>query len=168
MSQMPDLSKVQLVAEVGRGVFDQLFKPYGLTIQWHAVGQAIPGTFWGEPEAGLIQHTLHAREDTPVQSVLHEGCHWVCMSSERRAKLHTNVGGTALEECAVCYLQIQFAQRIPAIGKARILSDMDDWGYNFRTGSASSWYQTDAEDARDWLVRRGLLEATSHQLIDPS
>lgn len=159
---------VQRVEEVGRAAFEALFAPYGLRLRWHPVGAAIPGTYWGEPEAGLIGDTLHARDDTPVQSVLHEGCHWVCMAPARRAALHTNVGGTLLEECGVCYLQILLARGLAGVGEERLLADMDAWGYSFRHGSARAWfYGEDALDARDWLVRRGLLGATSGRVLVP-
>jgi hypothetical protein len=34
---------------------------------------------------------------------------------------------------------------------------MDAWGYTFRLGSAARWYAEDADDARQWLLERGLL-----------
>jgi hypothetical protein len=34
---------------------------------------------------------------------------------------------------------------------------MDEWGYTFRLGSALAWFEQDAEDARCWLVREGLI-----------
>jgi len=37
--------------------------------------------------------------------------------------------------------------------------DMDDWGYSFRLGSAAAWFQSDADDARRWLLDRGILDA---------
>ncbi|NIS90685.1 MAG: hypothetical protein GTN98_11520, partial [Woeseiaceae bacterium] len=46
------------------------------------------------------------RSDTPVHSLLHETCHIICMSRERRAELETDAGGDDLEEAAVCYLQV--------------------------------------------------------------
>jgi len=39
----------------------------------------------------------------------------------------------------------------------RVMADMDAWGYTFRLGSARAWFEHDAEDARAWLVARGLL-----------
>lgn len=168
MNKAPDLDAVLPASQVGREVFEQLLTPYGLRLQWHSVGSAIPGTYWGEPEAGLIGSTLHARDDTPAQSLLHEGCHWVCMPPARRELLHTHVGGTMLEECAVCYLQILLASGCEGIGEARMLADMDAWGYSFRTGSALSWFRQDAEDARDWLIEHGLVCATSGRVLVPS
>ncbi|MGB0865313.1 MAG: hypothetical protein ACPGSC_02330 [Granulosicoccaceae bacterium] len=159
---------MQRVSDVGRAVFERVFAPFGLTLRWHTAGAAIPGTYWGEPEAGLIADVLHARDDTPVQSVLHEGCHWVCMTPKRRQKLHTNVGGSLLEECGVCYLQILLARDIRGVGEERLLADMDAWGYSFRTGSAASWFKEDAEDARAWLLDRGLLCASSGRVLVPS
>ena len=38
-----------------------------------------------------------------------------------------------------------------------ICADMDEWGYTFRLGSALAWFRQDAEDARAWLVKHGLL-----------
>jgi len=34
---------------------------------------------------------------------------------------------------------------------------MDAWGYSFRLGSTRAWFEEDAADARDWLVRHGIL-----------
>ncbi|MGH8455376.1 MAG: hypothetical protein ACRETW_13045 [Stenotrophobium sp.] len=34
---------------------------------------------------------------------------------------------------------------------------MDAWGYNFVLGSAQAWFERDAEDARAWLLARGLI-----------
>ena len=117
----------------------------------------IPGSFWGEPEAGLIQSRLYLRADTPVHSVLHEACHFFCMTPERRAGLHTNAGGDHDEENAVCYLQILLAAELAGVGQRRIMSDMDRWGYSFRLGSAQAWFENDADDARQWLQYRGLI-----------
>jgi hypothetical protein len=37
------------------------------------------------------------------------------------------------------------------------MADMDTWGYTFRLGSASAWFEHDADDARAWLQTRNLL-----------
>jgi hypothetical protein len=78
------------------------------------------------------------------------------MGDVRRAGLRTDAGGDYDEENAVCYLQIVLADRLPGVGRDRVLADMDAWGYTFRLGSARAWFERDAADARDWLARRGL------------
>lgn len=138
---------------------DRLFVRYGLSLQCVADQDAIPGSFWGESEAGLVGQTIYVRRDTPVHSALHEACHVLCMDSQRRNLLHTDAGGDYAEEDAVCYLQITLAAQLGLTTEA-ICADMDAWGYTFRLGSALAWYRQDAETARDWLVRYGLLTAT--------
>ena len=130
---------------------------YGLQLDLIGMGNAIPGTYWGEPEAGLIGNRLYVRDDTPLHSALHEACHYVCMTEERRHTLHTDAGGDDAEECAVCYLQIRIADQLPGVGAARLCRDMDAWGYSFRLGSAWTWYRHDAADARSLLIDWGLL-----------
>ncbi|NNL96040.1 MAG: hypothetical protein HKO64_10510 [Xanthomonadales bacterium] len=117
----------------------------------------IPGSYWGDEEAGLIGNRLLARDDTPVHSVLHEACHYLCMDSGRREFLHTNAGGDYDEENAVCYLQVLLSDKIEVMGRERMFADMDRWGYSFRLGSAKRWFEHDAADARQWLVGRGLV-----------
>jgi hypothetical protein len=132
---------------------------YGLTLRLVAPEEVIPGSYWGEREAGLIGSKIFARLDTPLHSVLHESAHFVCMTPERRAGLDTDAGGDDAEENAVCYLQIILAQALPKVGRERMCRDMDEWGYTFRLGSAALWFEQDAEDARDWLISRGLLDS---------
>ena len=124
-----------------------------------APGEPIPGSYWGEREAGLIGSTLYARLDTPLHSVLHESAHFICMTPERRAGLHTDAGGDDAEESAVCYLQILMAGSLATSASERMCRDMDDWGYSFRLGSAASGSAEDAEDARRWLIGHGLIDA---------
>ena len=38
---------------------------------------------------------------------------------------------------------------------------MDAWGYTFRLGSAQRWFAADAEEARLWLERYGMLAPES-------
>jgi len=135
-----------------------LIAKLGMQMQRIDDGAKIPGSFWGDDEAGLILNTLYYRPDTPVHSILHEACHYACMDDERRESLHTNAGGDAAEENAVCYLEVLLSDVLPDVGRARIFKDMDAWGYNFRLGSAQAWFETDAEDARDWLQQKGLVE----------
>jgi hypothetical protein len=136
-----------------------LLARFGLRLEHVGPGAALPGSFWGEPEAGLSGAGLHARDDTPLHSVLHEACHFVCMDPRRRAALHTDAGGEPLEECAVCYLSILLADALPDFGRARMLDDMDAWGYSFRLGSARAWFEHDAADARAWLHAQDLIDA---------
>ena len=143
---------VKCVRQINLVALGTLFAPYGLEVVLTPPYFPIPGTYWGEPEAGLLGRTLHIRTDTPVHSALHEGAHFVCMDDLRRVSLDTNAGGDALEECAVCYLSIVLAKYLPDFGQARMFTDMDRWGYSFRLGSAKRWFFTDADEAKAWLV----------------
>ncbi len=118
----------------------------------------IPGSFWQPPEAGLNGRGLYVRDDTPVHSALHEACHYICMDHSRRENLDTDAGGDYAEENGVCYLQVLLADHIPGMGKNRMFSDMDAWGYSFRLGSSRAWFERDAEDARAWLQRYQLID----------
>lgn len=140
-----------------------LLARYGLALREVPEGQPIPGSFWGEPEAGIIGDDVYVRPDTPVHSALHEACHLICAGA-RRAAIHTDAGGSYAEEDAVCYLQIVLADRLAGVGRERLMADMDAWGYTFRLGSAGAWFAGDAEDARGWLVERGLLDAEDRPL----
>lgn len=152
-------SAVAPVTALAPGSLEALLRPYGVAVQWLAPDAAIEGSYWGESEAGLVDNRLLLRPDTPVHSALHEACHWICADSGRRAAMHTDAGGDDLEECAVCYLQIELAARLPGYSRERMLADMDAWGYSFRLGSARAWFERDAGDARAWLAQRGLLPA---------
>lgn len=145
------------LADIDPAALRALLGAHGLSIVWLAAQADIPGSYWGESEAGLVADTLQVRPDTPLHSALHEACHWLCMDAGRRRGLHTDAGGDDIEECAVCYLQILLADHLPGVGRARLMQDMDAWGYSFRLGSAAAWFETDAEDARAWLQDRGLL-----------
>jgi len=137
-----------------------LLARYGLSIKPVPADQTIPGSYWGDEEAGLLGATLLARADTPLHSVLHEACHYICLDEQRRACLDTDAGGDYAEENAVCYLQIVLADELPGYGRDRMMADMDTWGYSFRLGSSRAWFEKDADDARNWLERHGLLAST--------
>ena len=147
------------VAEIEWTSAVALLARYSLSLQHVVDGAPIPGTFWGEPEAGVIGEKVYARGDTPVHSLLHEACHLIVAAPERRARIHTDASDSQAEEDACCYLQIVLADALPGAGSAHVMADMDAWGYSFRLGSARAWFEHDAEDARAWLVARGLLEA---------
>jgi hypothetical protein len=135
-----------------------LLARFGLRVEPCPDGEPIPGSFWGDEEAGLVGDRLLLRGDTPLHSALHEASHYVCMDDARRAGLDTDAGGDYDEENAVCYLQILLAGELPGFGRARMLADMDAWGYSFRLGSARAWFERDADDARAWLLRHGLID----------
>jgi len=135
-----------------------LLTPYGLVCRQVGDDTPIPGSFWGDSEAGLVADRLLVRADTPVHSMIHEACHYVCMTPDRRDGLHTDAGGDYDEENGVCYLQILLAGHLPGIGRERMMRDMDAWGYSFRLGSTRAWFQRDAEDAYQWLLAHGLVD----------
>ena len=137
-----------------------LLARHGLTLELVADGAAIPGSYWGEPEAGLVGTRVYARPDTPLHSVLHEGAHAICMDGARRALLARDAGGDHAEENAVCLLQILLADELAGVGGGRLMRDMDAWGYTFRLGSARAWFERDAQDTCAWLARHGLVDAT--------
>ncbi len=147
------------VADTGPQALAVLLERYGLRLTVHPDGVPIPGSYWGAPEAGVIGTCVHVRGDTPVHSVLHESSHVVCMTPERRAELHTDAGGDDLEESAVCLLQVLLADELDGVGAARLMNDMDTWGYSFRLGSTQAWFERDAADARQWLAAHGLTDA---------
>ena len=144
------------VADIGFEAPAALLAGYGLALAPVPDGKAIPGSYWGECEAGLVGTTVYARGDTPVHSLLHEACHLIVMPPERRALVHTDATDSVAEEDATCCLQILLADRLPGVGRARLMTDMDAWGYTFRLGSALAWFEHDAEDARAFLAERGL------------
>jgi hypothetical protein len=150
---------VLLVNSIDRMPLELLLDRYGLELTLMAPDEVIPGSYWGEREAGLIGSKLYARLDTPLHSVLHEGAHFICMTTERRTGLDTDAGGDHAEENGVCYLQILLADALPHVGRERMCRDMDEWGYTFRLGSAAAWFAEDAEDARRWLVDHDVIDA---------
>lgn len=151
------MSDVLRLQDTGVAPVAALLARYGLQLELIPDATPIPGSYWHDDEAGIIGLTVLARFDTPLHSILHESCHIICMDDARRATLHTDAGGETTEEDAVCYLQVLLAAYIPAMGSARMLQDMDTWGYTFRLGSAANWFYHDAEDARQWLIQHGLL-----------
>lgn len=146
-------------ADIDDGAARDLLARYGLHLERVADNAPIPGSFWGEPEAGVIGSTVYARADTPVHSLLHEACHLIVLPPDRRAAVDTDASDSVAEEDAACYLQIVLANRLPGVGSERLMADMDAWGYSFRLGSARAWFEHDAQDARSWLIGRDLLAA---------
>ena len=139
-----------------------LLKPYGIEIHTVAEDESIPGSFFGEREAGIINNKLYLRHDTPVHSALHESGHYICMDKQRRDNLDTDAEGDYDEENGVCYLQILLADHLPELDKEQMMIDMDRWGYTFRLGSAKSWFEQDAQDAKEWLQTHQLIDQNEH------
>ena len=162
---MPVTQDVLAVEALGFDTLRSFFARLGLSLARVNPGQSIPGSFWGDKEAGLIGDTIYVRDDTPVHSAMHEAGHYVCMDQTRRDGLHTNAGGTYDEENAVCYWQILASAHLDGMDHERMCADMDRWGYTFRLGSAAAWFAQDAEDAHAWLVSAGLIDAKSGALI---
>jgi hypothetical protein len=150
-----------LLSTIDRLALVRLLAGYGLDLRLVAAAEPIPGSYWGESEAGLQGHVLFARLDTPLHSVLHEAAHYICMTPERRVGLNRDAGGDDAEEGAVCYLQILMADALAGIARRQIFDDMDRWGYSFRLGTARAWFEQDAADARSWLQQRGLIDERS-------
>jgi hypothetical protein len=153
------------LAEIGFEAPARLLARYGLALQRVDAGTAIPGSFWGDEEAGIIGTTVYARDDTPVHSLLHEAGHLIVLPPERRSEVHTDATDSVAEEDATCYLQIVLADELPGVGRERLMDDMNAWGYTFRLGSAQAWFEQDASNAQQWLLERGLLDSHGHALF---
>jgi len=147
------------LADINASELIKLLARFGLQFQHCADQEPIPGSYWGDEEAGLKADNLYARDDTPLHSILHETCHYICLDPARRRLLDTNAGSDEAEENAVCYLQILLADEIDSLGRERMLSDMDNWGYSFRLGSSRAWFEEDADDALGWLITHNLLDS---------
>jgi len=149
-----------LVSNMPRAALDALLHRYGFKLVLQQDGSTIRGSYWGDSEAGIIGRTVYVRGDTPIHSLLHETCHLICMTEDRRSGLDRDAGGDDLEESAVCYLQIVLADHIDSVGRERLMLDMDAWGYSFRLGNTRDWFESDAEDAREFLMNHGLLNVS--------
>lgn len=148
---------MQFFSDLKDNSLSRLLEHYGMQLIKVEKQLEIPGSHWGNTEAGLIGPELYIRSDTPIHSALHETCHYICMDDQRRNKLHTDAGGDYDEENAVCYLQILLADHITGNSQSQLMQEMDEWGYSFRLGSASQWFYHDAEDARQWLLDSDLI-----------
>lgn len=160
-------SRVLLLRDIAFADASALLARYGLRLQRIDDGRPIPGSYWGEPEAGVIGEVVHARDDTPVHSLLHEAAHLIVLPPGRRAGIHTDAGDSLEEEDAVCVLQSLLADELPGVGAARVLADMDAWGYTFRLGSARAYVEHDSESAWAWL-QQNCLVSSARQLLLPA
>lgn len=155
------------LADIDFDTVAALLARYGLALVRVPDGEPIPGSYWGECEAGLIGSTVYARGDTPVHSLLHEASHLIVLPPEKRAAVHTDATDSIDEENAVCVLQALLGGALPGVGADRVLADMDAWGYTFRLGSARAYFERDADDAWAWLARAGLVEPATRRLRLP-
>ena len=146
------------VAELPAQALQNLLSTYAIQVKIVPNSEDIPGSFWGDSEAGLIANNLYVRPQTPVHSALHEACHYICLDSQRRENLNTDAGGDYDEENAVCYLQILLGAKLPTCSADTLMKNMDSWGYTFRLGSAKAWFDDDAEDAQQWLIKEKLID----------
>ena len=160
--------RVLTLADIDRSHVAALLGSYGLQLVHVDDGAPIPGSYWGEPEAGLVGATVFARADTPVHSLLHEAAHLIVLPPEKRAHVHTDATDSVAEEDAVCVLQSLLGDAIPGVGAARVFADMDAWGYTFRLGSARAYVEQDASEAWEWLHERGLVDAGTRELVEQS
>ena len=93
--------QIPQVLRLGEFDFNQLsalLARFDLKLDICTDGESIPGSYWGDDEAGLRANHLYARSDTPVHSILHEACHYICVSAARRQNLDTNAGSDNAEE----------------------------------------------------------------------
>ena len=155
-----DKPGVTRLSEVPAEEVIQLLGQYGIELIRCEKHQPIPSSFWGDDEAGLRGNQIFARPDTPLHSILHESGHYICADKQRRSSLDRDAASDDTEESAVCYLQILLGEQLECLGKHKIFTDMDTWGYSFRLGSTEAWFENDAEDARDWLIRKKIISAT--------
>lgn len=158
----PTETDVLTLGEIDFAEASALLARYGLRLESIDDGAPIPGSFWGDREAGLIGSIVYARRDTPVHSLLHEACHLIVIPPALRSGIHTNASESQFEEDATCYLQLLLADALRGFGMERAFADMDAWGYSFRLGSAKAWFERDAEDAAAFLQALPHL----HGLID--
>lgn len=156
------------LADIGFDAPTALLASYGLRLERVGDGAGIPGSYWGGCEAGLIGERVYARADTPVHSLLHEAAHLIVLPAQQRATVHTNATDSIEEEDAVCVLQALLGDALPGVGRARVLADMDTWGYTFRLGSARAYFDHDADSAWQWLADRRLADPHRRCLLPPT
>ncbi len=145
------------LADIGFEAPRALLEHYRLELIQVKDDRAIPGSFWGECEAGVIGHAVYARLDTPVHSLLHEAGHLIVLPEEKRAEVHTDATDSVAEEDAVCVLQAILGDQLPGVGRERIWADMDEWGYTFRLGSAKAYFENDAATAFQFLIDKQII-----------
>ncbi len=155
------MAEVLRAGDFPRATLEHCLSKLSVIPVWVPDGAAIPGSYWGAPEAGIHNQRLMVRRDTPLHSLLHEASHLACATHLGRRLSAADSGSDDAEECAVCYLQILLADGLPPpASRERLFADMDAWGYSFRQGSAEQWFRGDGADAHQWLVEHNLITTT--------
>lgn len=162
-----DVTRMSALGVDGFDAAAALLARHGLQLQRVEAGIDIPGSYWGESEAGIVGANVYARDDTPVHSLLHEAGHLIVLPVDRRASVHTDATDSIDEENAVLVLQSLLAEQLPGYSRNRLFADMDAWGYTFRLGSARAYVEEDADEAWAWLIERGLVD-DERRLVFPT
>ena len=121
------------------------------------IAQPGPDRWLEVPFPGKVSREKGQDEEDEIPQVERVGRVRSQPLAEEFGKLDRDAGGDDIEEAAVCYLQILLADYLPGVGRDRLMQDMDAWGYSFRLGSSRAWFESDAADARAWLLDRALL-----------
>src|SRR6204780_5565737 len=108
---------MMLLSTIERPALLRLLAGYGLDLRLVAPATPIPGSYWGEREAGLQGNVLFARLDTPLHSILHEAAPSVSMPPEPRVVLARNAGGDDGEEGGVCSMQKLLANALAGMAR---------------------------------------------------
>ena len=133
-----------------------LLARYGLAARARRRRRADPRQLLGRTRSRPDRPRVHARDDTPVHSLLHEAAHLIVLPPERARRAYRRHrfgrGRRRRLRAAVA------ARRRPARRRPRaLMADMDAWGYTFRLGSARAYFERDAEDAGPGCSARGLV-----------
>ena len=144
--------------DIDVGSLSTVLRIHGIEIKEIAKNHPIPYSYWGAPEAGRKSNKLYIRHDTPVHSILHETCHFVCMPKNQLRDDRVDASGSPAAENACCYLQILISDHVHGFNREIHMKNMDEWGYSFRLGSAAAWFSQDAEDAKEWLVSQNIID----------
>ena len=85
----PEVPAVLRLRDIDETDVVALLARYGLRFERIADGAPIPGSFWGDTEAGIIASTVFARGDTPLHSLLHEACHLIVIPPTLRWRVRS-------------------------------------------------------------------------------
>ncbi len=148
-------SRVTSLGDIEPAAIERLLTAFGLSLAGVAPGASIPGSYWGDSEAGLVGDRLFARADTPVHSLLHELGHYVCMDPTA-ARCARHRCGRRRRRGSGRVLPAGVARRraCEASAASAASRDMDTWGYSFREGSARAWLAGDGVPRRVLGSRR--------------